>query len=159
MGQLLINERSTIPLFHLTQRDGEIFDVSDYKRKKNLVLFFLSAPDVEFFVRLDQHMSALRSENAQVVVISPLDISRIQDLYKKNHLGFLILSDEKMEVFSKFIARMPDEPVAALFITDKYGDVFFRYLSARAAQLPPFDDIIRSLVFVESQCPECGGFA
>ncbi|MDD5020381.1 MAG: redoxin domain-containing protein [Candidatus Omnitrophica bacterium] len=158
MAVSLVPERKVIPLFHLEQKDGEMFDSSDYKRKKNLVLFFLTDADTDFLMRLSQAAASLRKENAEIIAISLLGRSRLADLHRKNHLDFVILSDEKKEVFRKFLSFAEGESFAALFVTDRYGDVFFQYVTARAGDMPPFNDIARSLVFIESQCPECGGW-
>lgn len=156
MAKLLIEERNLIPIFHLPFKDG-IFDSSEYKRKKNLVIFFLTGPDAAFLGKLDEACASFRQENGQVCVICPLPMDNILEMHKQNRLGFPILSDEDMHVFSKFVHRKNDEKVAALYITDKFGEVFFRYLADDNSRLPEFSDIARSLAFIESQCPECGG--
>lgn len=155
MAKLLVEERNLIPLFHLPGKEG-MFDSSVFKRRKNLVLFFLTDPDVSFLAHLDETLKNFRQENGQAAVITPLSLPHIQELHKKSRLTFPLLSDEKKEVISKFLVLSEQEKAAAVFITDRFGEVFFRYLARDIQELPPFDDIIRSLAFIESQCPECG---
>ncbi|MFA5038155.1 MAG: redoxin domain-containing protein [Candidatus Omnitrophota bacterium] len=156
MAEFLVEERALIPSFHLSGRQG-VFDSSVYKRKKNLVLFFLTEPDAMFLMGLDEASAAFRQENAEIAVITPLSMAAIQEFHKKNRLGFPLLCDEGGEVTAKFLALAAGEKAAALFITDRYGEIYFRYLAAQNSDLPPFEDITKSLNFIESQCPECGG--
>lgn len=155
MAKLLVDERKLIPAFHLFGRDG-MFDSSSYRRKKNLVLFFLTDPDISFLGRLDEALKGFRQENGQAAVIVPLSLSLIEELHKKSRLTFPVLSDENKDVMSLFLSVSGAERAAALFITDRFGEVFFRSLADCAADLPPLEDIVRSLAFVESQRPECG---
>jgi len=48
MPESRLNDRVIVPTFHLPLRDNKIFDSSDLKRKKNLVLFFLTQPEAIF---------------------------------------------------------------------------------------------------------------
>jgi|GEM_PF-835893 len=157
MAKSLVPERSIIPLFHLQTKDGEVFDPSSYKRKKNLVLFFMTRPDLDFLMRLDEAAAAIRQQNAVIAVVCPACSEVVGALYQAHRLSFAVLSDEKMEVVRQFISFADKEVFAALFITDRYGDVFFEYVETAAAGLPPFEDIVKSLEFIESQCPECEG--
>ncbi|HQP91286.1 MAG TPA: redoxin domain-containing protein, partial [Candidatus Omnitrophota bacterium] len=110
-----------------------------------------------FLLRAEDAYSGIRKGNAELVVIAPVKQEEVEAFYKKNRLTFFILADEKREVFSKFISFEKDEPFSALFITDKYGEVFFHHIEKDVKELPPFEDIFKSLDFVESQCPECSG--
>jgi len=159
MPESRLNDRVIVPTFHLPSRDHNVFDSSDLKRKKNLVLFFLTQPDSDFFLKAEEAYRVIKQENAELAVVCPLSIDQIEVFYRKNRLSFSILADEDGGVFSKFISSEKGEPVAALFIMDKFAEVFFHYVEKDAGLLPPFEDIIRSLNFIESQCPECqGGF-
>lgn len=157
MAKSLLDDREVIPLFHLPARDGRLFDSSEFKRRKNLVIFFLSRPEKEFFVAVEEAYALMKEQNAEAIVISPVSGDTLEEIHQRNRLTYWILSDGKREVFSKFIQASPGEGVAALFITDKFGEVFFQYVAPAIKDLPPFDDIVKSLNFIESQCPECLG--
>jgi peroxiredoxin len=157
MAKSLIPERSIIPALYLPATDGGVFDSSSYKRKKNLVLFFMTQADRDFLMRLDQSAYVLRQQNAVIAVVCPSCSEVVGALYQAHRLSFAVLSDEKREVLRRFVSFAEGEVFAALFITDRYGDVFFEYVAAAARELPPFEDIAKSLEFIESQCPECEG--
>lgn len=157
MARSKFDDRTLIPLFHLPTRGGEMFDSQDLKRKRNVVLFFLTRPQPEFFTMIEGALARLREQNAEPVVVWTAPLSGVEAAYRRNRLTFAILSDEKREVFSRFLAAGEGEDVAALFITDRFGDIFFQYLAASSDGLPSFEEIVKSLMFIESQCPECSG--
>ncbi|MFH0876686.1 MAG: redoxin domain-containing protein [Candidatus Omnitrophota bacterium] len=193
MAKSQINDRALVPLFHCLDRDGEPFDSSDFKRKRNLVIYFLTHPSLDvprpencvlqgadmlwplghpdfrakgipgfspgwlhFLLSLEQAQRLMREQNAEVLVVTRRSVGEIQNLHSQHRLTYRILSDEHKDVFKKFIQVADQEEVAALFVTDKFGEVFFQYFAADVVDLPPFSDVVQSLAFIESQCPECG---
>jgi peroxiredoxin len=154
MAKSLVPERSIMPFFRLQTKDGDVFDPSSYRRRKNLVLFLVTQTDRDFLMRLDQAAADLRERNAVIAVICPACCEVVAALHQAHRLSFVVLSDENREVLRRFIASGEAETFAALFIADRYGDIFFEYLAPTARELPPFEDIVKSLEFIESQCPE-----
>ena len=157
MAKSLLDDRALIPSFHLLTRDGVVFDSLDFKRKRNLVLFFSTYPPQDFLLVLEQASAQIREQNAEIAFICPMELSVVENIHRMHRLTYWILSDENRAVFSKFIQAQEREEVAALFITDKFGEIFFQVVVSGVEDLPPASDIIKSLMFIESQCPECGG--
>lgn len=157
MATSRLDDRSLMPLFNLACREGQIFDILEFKRKKNLVIFFVSFPDAAFLLKAEEAYARLKEQNAEMSVVCSLPLTEIESFYRKNRLSYCILSDEKREVFAKFLSFEKGEDIAALFITDRFGEIFFQYAAKVVSDMPSFDDIVKSLVFIESQCPECGG--
>ncbi len=157
MASPRLNDRTVLPLFHLFGKNEEVFDVSEFKRKKNLVLFFLTAGDGNFLIKAENFYPELKNQNAELAVVFTLPQADVCQMHKKNHLTFHVLSDQDRGVFNRFIKSDIGESIAALFITDKFGEIFFQYIENNIENLPIFEDIIKSLRFIESQCPECGG--
>ncbi|MFH0877780.1 MAG: redoxin domain-containing protein [Candidatus Omnitrophota bacterium] len=156
MAKSLINDRALIPLFHCLARDGQYFDSSDFKRKRNLVIYLLTHPTLDFLLSLEEVQGSLREQNAEVLVVTQRSVPEIQNLHSQHRLTYWILSDEERGVLGRFVQAADQEKVAALFIADKFGEVFFQYIVADVADLPPYGDIAQSLAFIQSQCPECG---
>lgn len=154
MARSLINDRAAIPIFALPGRGGVLFDVADYRRKKNLVLFVLTHPTVPFLMALDEACGKIRGKNAVVAIIASCDPVVMENIHQAYRLTFPLLCDPGKSVISRFVSAPPDEKVAALFITSRNSEVFFQALAAEIHDLPPFDDILRSLDFIESQSPE-----
>ncbi len=151
MAKLRLNEHSLIPYFHLQSKEGRDFDSSSLKKKKNLVLFFLASAKKEFFLEVEEAYEEIKRQNAEVAVICPFSPDKIQEFYRNNRLTFSILSDENREVISQFIDSSGEEEVAALFMTDKSGNLFFQYLVNDLVQLPSLEEVIQSLALIESQ--------
>jgi hypothetical protein len=121
------------------------------------VLFFLSDPSADLLLRIEEAHEALRAQNAEVVVVCPRRAEEVEEIHRKNRISFRVLSDPEGKVIDKFLARGSDESFAALFITDKFGDLFFQHLAGFPQELPSMEEVGRALMFIESQCPECGG--
>ncbi len=157
MARSLLQDRCVIPSFSLAGREGKVFDSYELRRRRNLALFLLSDPLTDLLLRIDEAHEALRSQNAEVVVVCPRCAEEVEKIHLKNRISFRVLSDPDGRVIDKFVARGPGESFAALFITDKFGDLFFQYLAGSPQELPTLEEVGRALMFIESQCPECGG--
>ena len=155
MARSLIDDRAVIPVFSLPGRGGVLFDVGDYKRKKNLVIFVLTHPTVPFLTALDEACGSIRDKNAVVAIIVPCDPAVMENIHQAYRLAFPILCDPEKRVMKRFVSAPPDEKIAALFITNRNSEVFFQFLATEIHDLPPSADIVKSLEFIESQCPEC----
>jgi len=155
MARSLIDDRALIPAFRLPQRGGIVFDVTDYKRKKNLVIFVATHPTVPFLTALDEACAALRVKNAVVALITGCDPVVMENIHQAHRLNFPLLCDPEKRTISRFVSALPDEKIASLFITGRNSEVFFQFLGSEVSELPPFGDIVKSLDFIESQCPEC----
>jgi len=151
MAKLHLDTHKSIPYFHLQAREGDDFDSSSFKRKKSLLLFFLSSIKKEFLFKIEESLPGISSQNTEVALISPLSLKDVEEMHLKNRLTFRILCDENREVTSKFIDFNKGEEFAAVFITDRSGDLFFQYLAKSPDEFPPFEDIVKSLSFLESQ--------
>jgi peroxiredoxin len=151
MAKSLLSERMIIPSFCLEGREGLVFDSQDFKRNKNLILYFVSQIESDFLVKLEDAQPSLRAQSAETAVISSLPIFRIEDIYKKNRLSFSILSDSDRVVLAKFLKTEPFETYGALFITNKNGELFFKTVVSKIDDLPLLNEVVQSLRFIESQ--------
>src|SRR5512135_3557504 len=122
MARSLLDDRSVIPPFSLEGRGGRIFDVADYKRKRNIVLFFLTRPSRDFLVRAEEAAPSVREQNAEMIVVVPWSKEAIEAFHKDHRLTFALLSDSDGKVLGRFISAQPGGSVAALFVTDRYGE-------------------------------------
>lgn len=127
-----------------------MFDISDLRRKRHLALFFLSAPSSPLFISIEEHACRIREKNTQVAVVCRVSLREVEDIYRTHRLTFDIFPDEECAVSSKFIKAEKGEEVAALFLADKSGVVFFQHVVRRFQNLPPLSDILKALSFMES---------
>jgi len=48
------------------------------------------------------------------------------------------------------------QPAPALFVTDRFREIYATYVSAKGSALPSAKEIMDWLLFINIQCPECG---
>jgi hypothetical protein len=53
-------------------------------------------------------------------------------------------------------ADKEDHPATAIYITDRFGEVFAVYRAAEGQAIPSVREIVEWLSFINSHCPECG---
>lgn len=102
--------------------DGRDVQISDFRGRRNIVLVF---PSVQIDRALDQ-------------------LKRSTDDLSFHEAVVLLAPDSARELY--------DAPTSAIFITDRFGEIFF---SARSPQpLPDADAVLGWLEFINAQCPE-----
>jgi len=102
--------------------DGREVLLSDFRGRRNIVLIF---PDED----VQQVLDELRKESA---------------LAAEETVVLAGTSDAARDVYGA--------PSSAIFITDRYGEIFF---SARHPEpLPDAAEVLKWLEFINSQCPE-----
>jgi peroxiredoxin len=151
-----------MPEFELSSSTGQTFRTSDYRNRRSLILVFAGeySRDTSYALLLDlaKHYSEIAGERAEVLVVvrgTPKDAAQIK---QRNDLPFPVLADEDGQVHRNYGAMTSDGRSAseAVYAAGRFGKV---YLSSRASDGPPLptaNDILGSLHFIESQCPECG---
>ncbi len=102
--------------------DGREVAVSDFRGRRNIVLIFPGAATVALLEQLSFRSEEIASEEAVV----------------------LRASDAVREAYQA--------PGSAVFIADRYGEIFF---SARSPEpLPDAAEVLKWLEFINAQCPE-----
>lgn len=137
--------------FELPSSSGAKVRLSDYRGRAALVLIVCdaSAEPEKLLTDLAQHYAQIRSEDAEVLAI--VDGSPEQEAAKARHLPFPVLADADGRVHRALGAG----DSAAVYVTDRFGEVFGVYRKAEGQALPGTDEILRMLEFVSVQCPEC----
>jgi peroxiredoxin len=151
MARSLLMTHATAPSFSLADRNGDVFDIADIKKKDNLVLFFLTQPDKTFLSSLDEVCGRLRQKNAVPVVVVACPGEAVKDVCQEHRLLFALLADEDRRVTQRYLEIAPREEAAALFVADRAGTLFFQCVVDSVAELPSWDDVSASLDFIESQ--------
>ena len=142
--------------FTLKSADGTDIRLSDYRGRSNLVLVFAGSAGTAFnlLAEIGQHDSQLQEEEAQVLAIVQDATDAVVHLARKLALSFPLLVDEDGCVHREFGAAHA-EATPAIYITDRYGEVFGSYPTAVSQALPTLEEILDWLSFINSQCPEC----
>jgi len=142
------------PEFNLRTVDGRTIQPTDYKQRKNLLLFFFdvrSSDDWEMLAELKQRYDKIAENNAEVLAISAGPLEELQDCVDSMDLPFPILCDCDRETACKYCVVGP-----AIFVADKYGEL--KYVSDVSTYT--IDDVLNRAMSVleleEMECPECG---
>ena|ERR1041385_1169280 len=144
--------------FELFAVDGRKIRPSDFRAQANLVLIFAGTPTMAMnsLKEIAQCNHELQKEESQVIAIVQATEVAASDLANALELPFPLLVDQDGSAHRQFgAADHNGVPAPAIYITDRYGEVFGSFRTAIGQRLPTFHEILSWLSFVNSQCPEC----
>ncbi|HWP44156.1 MAG TPA: redoxin domain-containing protein [Blastocatellia bacterium] len=156
---------SMIPSFELAaaNRPGHL-NPWNYKQHDNLLLFFFHGGGCAACRRLLRDIAAKHSEyrnlDCEVLAISREGIEELRQLAADLNLPFPLLSDREGRVFEAYLGQgarglKPREGDVAVFIADRFGELYARMIAADADGLPAEPGIRDWFQFIQIQCPEC----
>ena len=149
----ILRRGQVVPTFTLPDTAGTPVRRTAYRDKKNLVLAFL--PDAEddsaraYLSALAQGYAALRAETGEVLAILRGDRAAVADAQRDLALPFPLLHDADGAVTARVL---PPAARAGVFVTDRYGELYFAAPTASAASLPMIDEIKDWLEAIDRQC-------
>lgn len=142
--------------FTLPDLFGNQVRISDFRGKTNLVLFFLgNSPTNSLAWSLANKRSDFAEQQATLVAI----LSRAPDAQESGKLSSglpVVLRDEEACIHRLFGAI--DEcgaPATVVYITDRFGEIASVHPEVSGKQLPPVEDVLKTLEFINHRCPEC----
>jgi len=143
-----------IPEFKLLTPDGKVIDPTDFKQKKNLVIYFVdvhNSTSWEMLAMLRQRYHEFKEANAEVLAISPGSMEELHDCVSSMSLPFPVLCDSNGDVTSAYSVTKP-----TLFVADRYGELktFSEVTSENIETV--IESALSTLDLVELECPECG---
>ena len=144
--------------FALPSVDGKQVRPSDYRGRSNLVVIFAGTGETTspLLAEIGQQYSQLKGEEAQVLAIVDGTRDAAERVAQKLALPFPLQVDQDGHVHRDFgAANGAGRPMPAIYITDRYGEVFGSYRTEIGQVLPGIKEILGWLEFVNSQCPEC----
>lgn len=147
-----------LPAFTLAEGDGAAGFVERYRGRRNLVVVFgaelaVDGPVARLLQQLRVRAAELTAELAQVLVIVTSYHVAAQHLW----MGFPTLLDNEGRIHRALGARdAAGRPAPAVFVTDRFREIFAAYLPGRGSGLPDAQEILDWVVFINIQCPECG---
>ena len=147
--------------FTLTSTLGHPISLSDYRGRSNLVLVFAGAgdrsPDLKILAQIAANYAQFLDEQTQVLAIMQCTQEKAARIKEQASLSFPLLVDEDGRIHrSAGAADNYGDPATAIYITDRFGEVFAAYRAAEGQTMPDLHDIVTWLAFINSQCPECG---
>jgi peroxiredoxin len=145
--------------FQLPATSGKKVSLSDYRGHTNLVLIAAGggAGTDTLLVSLAKQYSKIEELQAAVLLIVQRPVEAAAWKSKRLHLPYLTLVDGDGRVHSELGATAVNGTSRfAIYVTDRFGEVFGAYRLRDLSLLPSVKDILDWLEFINSQCPECG---
>jgi peroxiredoxin len=152
-GQLLRN-------FALLSAAGKQEQLSNYRGHSSLVVVLAGArgsePELALLKALAARHAEVLEEEAQVIAVLYCAREQAQAVKSRAQLPFLVLADSEGAVHRSLGALgQGGEPRLAVYITDRYAEVFAAFRTAQGDAAPSAQDILGWLQFINKQCPEC----
>lgn len=109
----------------------------------------------QLLIELNSRYAQIRSEQAEILVIAQTR-EQARELREQCDLRCPVLADEDGSVHRTYGAvEAQGKLSAAVYITDRFGEVFGVYRTRDGQPLPNGAEILDWLEFINSQCPEC----
>lgn len=151
-----------MPDFTLSSNDGRQVSLYDYRGRSNLVLLFAGrtkdSTDSPLLNALAKRYGEIAETDSGVVVVLAEPAAQADDFKRKMHflVSVPVLCDPDMRVHHAVGASGAQEvPAAALYITDRFLEVFAVWRTGIGDRLPDITDVLSWLNYLDSQCPEC----
>ncbi len=142
--------------FVLPSARGERIQLSRYRGRKHLVLVLGGRRERGLLKDLARRQDALHAEQAQVLASITGTPAQAAQIKTEDELPFPVLADADAGIHRSLGAIGVDGQTApALYVTDRFGEVFAAFRTSEGQSLPDADDILDWLEFVNQQCEEC----
>lgn len=144
--------------FELMDAHGGFIHLSDFRGRANLIIIVSDdRPETSKLMEdIAVRYSEIKSSEAEVLAIVHTSLKSAGEIKRKGNLPYLVLNDDEGCVHRKFGAvDSKGRDSGAVYITDRFGEVYGAYRTAGGEALPSFIDILNWLEFVNAQCPEC----
>lgn len=144
--------------FQLTSSEGKSILLSEYRGRSNMVLVLAAESEgvAGFLCGLQEHQAELAGNEARVLVILAGSEQHASNLKQSLHLKFEVLADKDGHVHRLLGAKDAVGHICpAVFITDRFGEVFAAYSIAHDKLLPGLEEVLSWIDLINRQCPEC----
>lgn len=144
--------------FELISAIGRVIHASDYRGRANLVLLLSDdRPEAAKLISdLASRYAEIKNEEAEVLALFHDLPEKVAETKQRLNLPFPVLADEDGQIHRKLGATdAQGHDSAAVYVTDRFGEVFGVYRTLEGHNIPGVNDILNWLEFVNAQCPEC----
>jgi peroxiredoxin len=146
--------------FTLPSTEGTRVGLYDYRGRANLILVFAGdlgqAHERRLIFALAQRFPDIREQDTEVLLVltCPPDVAK--NAKEQVNLPFPVLVDESAEIHrSVGSLGAKNVPATAVYVTDRFLEVFAKWRTAEGENLPDVEEIVSWATYVNSQCPEC----
>ncbi len=145
--------------FQLPASQGKTILLSEYRGRRNMVLVLAGESELadKLLCEVARHQPELNEDETLALAIVAGAPERAANLKRALHLNFEVLADMDARVHRSLGAEdRKGRILPAVFITDRFGEVFAVFNPAQGASLPGFEEIHGWIDLINRQCPECG---
>lgn len=138
---------------------GQPLFLSENRARFNMVLVFAGESDSanSLLSELGLHQPELAANETRALAIVAGPEERAAELNRALHLSFEVLADVDGRVHrSMGTGALAGHILPAVFITDRFGEVFAAFQTAQGKSLPGIAEIQSWIEFINRQCSECG---
>jgi peroxiredoxin len=152
-GPAVARRGEIFPGFALPDIDGSSVSLESYRGRTNLVVVFAGdkmdeSPVTVLLEELVARTEEFALEAAQVLIAVTS---------QRGPWTFPVLVDDGAHIHRHVGATdAAGRPAPAVFVSDRFREIFAAYLSGHGSALPGAKEILDWLVFINIQCPECG---
>lgn len=144
--------------FGLTSADGELIRLSDYRGRSNLVLIFTDerGESQKLLSAVARQYPDIKNEEAEVLAVLWSSGTQTAEAKQTRELPYPVLAGEDGRIHREVGAvDSRGRASAAVYVTDRFGEVFGLYRTRDGQPLPAVGEILNWLEFINNQCPEC----
>lgn len=145
--------------FQLRSAQGQPVLVSAYRGRFSLVLVFAGESNLaaQFLSELEAQRQELAESEARILVVVAGSQQHAFELKQHLHLKIEVLADVDGRVHRSMGAvDQAGHILPAVFVTDRFGEVFAAFKTAEGQTLPCMSEILSWIELISRQCPECG---
>jgi peroxiredoxin len=155
-AQPLLEPGQLIPSFSLPDADGMMYSPWNYKQRQHLVLLFtrsISSSETRGLLReFARHYAAFREEDCSILVITPDPV--INNLRAELHLPFPLLGNPQGDVIARYTQweKANGTLHPSIVLADRYNALYQQWTAEQEADLPPIDELLASLRYLNRLC-------
>lgn len=145
----LLMRGKVIPTFTLPDATGRLLSRTSFRGHKHLVLLFIAdlASSTCYLQDLGDVASTIGAASGAILVITrPNSYAACTD---QPLFPFALLIDADGATTLRFL---PSDVSNGLFITDRYGELYYQALADKVGELPPATEIVRWVEAIDNQC-------
>lgn len=144
--------------FELLSSRSRTIRLSDYRGAAGLVLILSDErPETEELMReAGRQYPEIRKKDAEVLAIVHGSQGQASAVEQRLNLPYPVLLDQHGRLHMELGATdAQNHDAAAVYVTDRFGEVFALYRTAEGDVLPGIGEILKQFEFISFQCPEC----
>ncbi len=154
--------RMVLPYVLLPRADGGQLDLWQYKGRRNLVIFLSHSATCQqcrrYMQSLAERYRSFQEWETEIVALVPGSKEEVAGMCSELRLPYAVAIDQSgVASFKLGLGAQGGShgTQAGLTIADRWGEVFESYEPGEGHSLPSGEEILKTLRYIEIQCPEC----